>query len=148
MGAAPTGMVHNLPAPSREDEIESRKKVFKLKFQWYLERNKFVNVCVTRFAIVKVMLDSVVVVVDIRVVWDSKSNGHNATLWAPGFMLDDAGDLVELVVKWLTVPIGQYMEEGSPPQDYTQPESAFIKSKQGGVDVGGMFHSFEAHVKD
>ena len=87
-------------------------------------------------------------VVDIRVVWDSKSNGHNATLWAPGFMLDDAGDLIELVVKWLTVPISQYMEEGSPPQDYTLPGSIFIKSKQGDVDVGGMFHNFRAHAKE
>ena len=146
LGPAPRGMVHNLPAPSREAEIESRKKVFKLKFQGNLDAKRFVNLCVPRFAITKVMLDSVVV--DIRVVWDSKSNGHNATLWAPGFMLDDAGDLVELVVKWLAVPMSQYIGEGSPPQDYTQPESKFTKSKQGDVDVGGMFHNFRAHAKE
>jgi hypothetical protein len=28
---------------------------------------------------------------DIRVVWNLKLNGHNATLGAPGFMLDDLG---------------------------------------------------------
>ena len=146
LGAAPKGMVHNLPSPSREAEIEARKKVFKLKFQGNLDKGKFVNLCVPRFAIEKVRSNGVVV--DIRVVWDSKSNGHNATLWAPGFMLDDAGDLIELVVKWLTVPISQYMEEGSPPQDYTLLGSIFIKSKQGDVDVGGMFHNFRAHAKE
>ncbi|KAL7527269.1 hypothetical protein ACHAXR_004033, partial [Thalassiosira sp. AJA248-18] len=146
IGAAPKGMVHNLQAPSREAEIEARKKVFKLKFQGNLDSRKFVSLCVPCFSIKKIVKKNVVL--DIRVIWDSKSNGHNATLWAPGFMLDDAGDLVELVVKWLTVPISQYIEEGSPPQDYTQTGSIFIKSKQGGVDVGGMFHNFRAHAKE
>ena len=38
-------------------------------------------------------------VLDIWFVWNSKSNGHNATLWAPGFMLDDIGDVKEMVIK-------------------------------------------------
>ena len=94
----------------------------------------------------KVIIDGVVT--DIRVIWDSKSNGHNATLWAPSFMLDDCGDVEEHVVKWLAIPVGQYLEKGSPPQDYTQPASSFIKSKQGDVDVGGMFHNFRAHYEE
>ena len=97
LSAAPKGMVHNLPAPSRESEIEARKKVFKLKFQWNLEK-EFVSLCVPRFSIVKLMKDGIVL--DIRVIFDSKSNGHNATLWAPSFMLDDCGDVEEHVVKW------------------------------------------------
>jgi hypothetical protein len=50
-----------------------------------------------RFPVVKVMVDGEVL--DIRVVWNSKSNRHNATLWAPGFMLDDIGDVKEMVIK-------------------------------------------------
>ena len=145
LGKAPTGMVHNLPAPSREAEVEARKKVFSLKFQWYLERGH-VSLVVPRFSVVKIMIDGIVV--EIRVVWDSKSNGHNLTLWAPSFMLPDAGDVKEHVVKWLTIPVGQYLEKGSPPQDYTLPERSFIKSIQGDVDVSGMFHNFTAHVNE
>ena len=145
LSAAPKGMVHNLPAPSREAELEARKKVFKLKFQWHLEK-KFVSLCVPRFSIVKVLVDGVVT--DIRVIWDSKSNGHNATLWAPSFMLDDCGDVEEHVVKWLAIPMGQYLEQGSPPQDYTRTDCSYIKSKQGDVDVGGMFHNFLAHQNE
>ena len=74
---APKGMMRNLPAPSREAEIEARKKVFKLKFQWHLEK-KLVSLLIPRFSIVKVMTDGVVA--DIRVFFDSKSNGHNMTL--------------------------------------------------------------------
>jgi hypothetical protein len=47
-------------------------------------------------------------VLGIRVVWNSKSNGHNATLWAPGFMVDDIGDVKEMVIKWLAVPVAVY----------------------------------------
>ncbi len=50
-----------------------------------------------RFSVVKVMVDGVLA--DIRLVWDSKSNRHSETLWAPIFMLDDWGDMKEHVVK-------------------------------------------------
>ena len=63
-------------------------------------------------------------------------------------MLPDAGDVKEHVVKWLTIPVGQYLEKGSPPQDYTLPERSFIKSIQGDVDVSGMFHNFTAYVSE
>ncbi len=92
-----------------------------------------------RFSIVKA-------VVDIGVVWNSKSNGHNATLWAPGFMLDDIGDVIEMVTKWLAVPVADYLDLGSPSQDYTQPTSVIIKSKQGDIDVGAMFNNFPVHL--
>ena len=103
---APWGKTHNLPSPSREAEIEARKKVFKMKYQGYIERCKTVKLVIGRFSVVKLMVDNEVV--DIRVVWDSKSNGHNATLWAPGFMLDDCEDVKNMVVKWLSIPMGQY----------------------------------------
>ena len=46
------------------------------------------------------------------------------------------------------MPVGQYLEMGSPPQDYTRPNSSFIKSIQGEFDVGGMFHNICAHKKE
>ena len=50
-------------------------------------------------------------VLDIQVVWNSKSNGHNATVWAPGFMLDDIGDVKKMVVRWLaSCPSGHLFE--------------------------------------
>ena len=96
-----------------------------------------------RFSIVKLEVDGVIR--EIRVVWNSKSNGHNATLWAPGFMLDDIGDVIEMVTKWLSVPVAAYLDAGSPTQDYTQSASTFVKSKQGDVDVGAMFNNFPTH---
>ena len=122
------GHAHNMPSPSREAEIWCRKKVFQLQYWHFIERG-FTDLITPRFSIVKA-------VVDIRVVWNSKLNGHNATLWAPGFMLDDIGDVIEMVTKWLAVPVADYLDSGSPSQDYTQPTSIFIKSKQGDIDVG------------
>lgn len=142
---APKGFPHNHPPPSREAEIEARKKVFKLKFQWYLEHG-FVDLTVPRFSITKVLVDGVVL--DIRVVWDSSSNGHNETLWAPGFMLDDFLDVIEHVFKWLSVPVKVYLLMGSPAQDYALPASSFTKSLQGDVDVSSMFMNFQAHHKE
>jgi hypothetical protein len=84
--------------------------------------------------------------VDICVVWNSKSNGHNVTLWALGFMLDDIGDFIAMVTKWLAVPVADYLDSGSPLQDYTLYTSAFIKSKQGNIDVGAMFNNFHVHL--
>jgi hypothetical protein len=51
--------------------------------QHFIEKG-FTDLITQKFSIIKA-------VVDIQVVWNSKSNGHNATLWASGFMLDDVG---------------------------------------------------------
>ena len=141
----PTGFQHNLPAPSREAEIAARKKIFKLRFQNYMEKGELVQLLVPRFSIVKIQGDGGEVL-DIRVIFDSKSNGHNATLWASSFMLDEFADVLEHVVKWLAMSVGQYLEMGSPKQNYdTQPANTFTKTKQADIDVGQMFHNFPAH---
>ncbi len=85
---------------------------------------------------------------DIRVVWNLKLNGHNATLWAPGFMLDDIEDVGEMVTKWLTVPAAAYSNAGLPSQDYTQSASTFVKSKQWDIDVEAMFNNFRVHPSE
>ena len=63
-------------------------------------------------------------------------------------MLDDIGDVVEMVTKWLAVPVADYLDLGSPSQDYTQPASVFIKSKQGDIDVGAMLNNFCVHLSE
>jgi hypothetical protein len=73
------------------------------------------------------------VILKIQVVWNSKSNGHNTTLWAPDFMLDDIGDEMEMVAKWLSVPVATYLNAGLPSEIYTRFASSFVKSKQGNV---------------
>ncbi len=73
---------------------------------------------------------------------------HNATLWAPGFMVDDVGDVIEMVTKWLSVPVATYLDAGSPSQDYTQSPSTFVKSLQGDIDVGAMFNNFRIHPSE
>jgi hypothetical protein len=88
--------------------------------------------------VVKVVDDRVVV--DIRVVWDGSANGHNDTLWQPGFSLPGFGEAADLVVKWLPMTIGEYLDQGSPEVDYRRAPSSFIKSYLGDVDVGGMYN--------
>jgi hypothetical protein len=85
----PVGHAHNMPSPSREAKIECRKKFFQLRYRHFIEKG-FTDLITQRFSIVKAM-------VDIQVVWNSKSNRHNATLWAPGFMLDHIGDIIKMV---------------------------------------------------
>ena len=36
---------------------------------------------------------------EIRIVWDYSANGHNNSLWAPGFMLPLFQDAADIVVK-------------------------------------------------
>ena len=57
----------------------------------------------TGFAVTKVALDNIVT--DIRVIWDCRINGHNETLWQPRFWLPTFQDAVDMVVKWLFVPV-------------------------------------------
>ena len=130
---------------SREAELAVRLKVFKLKYQGYLEK-RYTDLLVPRFAVTKVSLDNVVT--DIRVVWDCRINGHNATLWQPGFRLPTFADAADMVVKWLSIPVGDYLAQGSPVMDYTQDASVFTKTYQGDVDVGAMFNNFVAHESE
>ena len=101
-----------------------RGKVFKLKFQGYLEPGN-VKLVIPRFAVPKAD--------DIRVVWDSSINGHNATPWAPGFMLDSFHDVENLAVRWLPLPVGRYLELGLPAVDYTQVGYTFIRTLFGDI---------------
>jgi hypothetical protein len=57
-------------------------------------------------------------------------------------------DAEDLVVKWLSVPVGIYLESGSPPQDYTLDQSCFIKSWQFNHDVAQQFNNFTLHEKE
>ncbi len=93
-----------------------------MRLRGFIEKG-YTDLITQRFPVVKVMVDEEVLY--IQVVRNSKSNGHNATLWAPGFMLDDIGDVKEMVVKWLAVPVVIYLNAGSPPQDYSQSAGTF-----------------------
>ena len=63
----PTGYPHNPPAKSREAELVTRLKIFKLKFKYYVE-NGFIDLVIPRFSVVKVVENGVVT--DIHVVWN------------------------------------------------------------------------------
>jgi hypothetical protein len=139
---SPVGHAYNMPFPSHQAEIETRKKVFQLWYWHFIERG-FTDLITQCFLAVKLEHDGIIL--DIQVVWNSKSNGHNATQWAPGFMLDDIVDVKEMVIKWLSVPMAVYLNTGSPPQDYTRPANAFVKSKQGNIDIGAIFNNFQTH---
>ena len=141
----PKSFMHNIRSESREAELATRLKIFKLRYQWYLERG-FTDCLVPRFSIAKVTVDGVAM--DIRVVWDCTANGHNDTLWVPSFMLPTFQDAADMVVKWLPIPVGDYLEQGSPVLDYTQEAATFIPTFQGDIDVGSMFHNFLAHATE
>ena len=87
-------------------------------------------------------------VLDVRCVWDAKVSGLNWTLWSPSFMLPNAGDAEDLVVKWLVNPAGHHLKAGSPDVDYTQEASLYVKTKQGDIDVGQHFSNFMANKVD
>ena len=101
----------NIPPSTREGELQIRAKVLSLRVRGYIEKG-FVDLVVPTFPVEKPG--------DIRAVWDCKRNGLNATLWAPKFSLPTTSDTEELVVKWLSVPILDYLSAGSPLQDYSQ----------------------------
>ncbi len=136
------GYAHNMAAPSREAEIKTRKKVFQLWYRHFMERG-FTDMITQRFSVVKLEVEGIIL--EIQVVRNSLSNGHNATLWAPGFMFDDIGDVIEMVTKWLLVPVATYLNAGLPSKDYTRSASSFVKLKQGDIDVGAMFNNFHTH---
>jgi hypothetical protein len=67
----------------------------------------------------------------------------------PSFMLWDFGDLEEIVVRWLSVPVGTYLLMGCPDQqDYTQDSTNFIKSWQSDIDITKYFMNWQAHEDD
>ena len=79
---------------------------------------------------------------DFQCSWDCKVNGHNATVWTPGFMSSPALDAEDQVVKWLSISLGEYLQQGSPVMDYTQDPSMCVKTKQGDIDVGQHLNNF------
>ncbi|KAL7532942.1 hypothetical protein ACHAXR_006517 [Thalassiosira sp. AJA248-18] len=142
----PKGYLKNMEAPSREAELVTRLKIFKLKFQYYIDQAE-TNLLIPRFIVPKVVLEDGTIV-DVRCVWDCSINGHNATVYAPGFMLPTALDAEDQVVKWLSMAVAQYLRLGCPTMDYTQDASIFIKTKQGDIDVGQQFNNFRVHPVD
>ncbi len=64
--------------------------MLQLRLRDFIEKG-YTDLIMQIFSVVKVMVEGEVL--DIQVVWKSKSDGHNATLWAPGSMLDDIGDV-------------------------------------------------------
>jgi hypothetical protein len=54
----------------------------------------------------------------------------------------------DLVVKCLLVTVGEYVQSGSPPQDYTLDQSKFNKSWQFDHDVAQQFNNFTLHDKE
>jgi hypothetical protein len=131
--------MQNIPTETREQELLTYEKILRLHFNWYLEKGH-VKLVIPQFTVLKAT--------DIRVVWDLKANGHNASLWSPSFILGNFGDLQDIVVKWLSVPVYSYLKLGSPDQDYTQETATFIKSWQADIDVGQQFNNFAALHKD
>ena len=110
----------NAKAPSREAELLARQKVFKLRFNGYIHKRN-AKLTTPRFLVPKVIENGRVL--DVRCVWDAKVNGLNWTLWSPSFMLPNAGDAEDLVVKWLVNPAGHHLKAGLPEVDYTQEAS-------------------------
>ena len=59
-------------------------------------------------------------------------------------MLSTSRNAENQVVKWLSMPVREYLQLGSPELDYTTQEADdFIKSTQGDIDVGQHFNNFE-----
>ena len=142
----PKGHMKNMAAPSREAELATRLKIFKLKFNYYIDQD-YTSLLIPRFIVPKVIGEDGTIL-DVRCVWDCKVNGHNATIFAPGFMLPTALDAEDQVVKWLSMGVAEYLQQGSPVMDYTQDASIFIKTLQGDIDVGQHFNNFRVHPKD
>ena len=90
-------------------------KIFKLKINYYIE-HEFTDLLIPRFVVPKLLAEDGTII-DVRCVWDYKANGHNSTIWAPGFMLPTALEAEDQVVKWLKVLVGDFLQQGSPVTD-------------------------------
>ena len=142
MEEPPAGSLHNMPSSSREAQLLARFKVFQLRFQRFIFFDGKTSRCVIpRFLVPKVVADDGTIL-DVRCVWDCRRNGHNATLYAPGFMLPTALDAEDQVIKWLSLPVAEYLRLGSPRQDYTQDADCFVRSVQADIDIGKHFKNF------
>jgi hypothetical protein len=63
-------------------------------------------------------------------------------------MLPTALCAEDQVVKWLSMTVSEYLQQGSPIMDYTQDTCNFIKTTQGDIDVGQNFNNFRVHPRD
>lgn len=124
---------HNFTGDDPADEVKLREKEDKLILRWYLERG-YVSMVVTRFGVKKPG--------DVRCIWDSKQNGHNATLWAPSFPMPTFQNLTNLVIKKLWVTLEEYLE-GMEPDMFAEP----IRSFQEDMDIGEMFLNYTLHYR-
>ena len=136
-----------MKAPSRDPELLTQLKIFKLKYQYYLDQGHPSLLC-PRFTVPKIVLEDGTIA-DVRCVWDCTINGLNATLYSPGFMLPTFSDTEDQVVKWFSINVGKYLDQGSPVSDYTtQDASCFIMTKQGDIDAGQDFNKYRVHPLD
>ena len=92
----------NYPAPPREAELKLRGKEDKLWYRRYITRG-FIDLLVARFTVDKAGDD-------IRAVWDSRRNGHNATLWSPSFRMPTFRNLTNMAIKHLGVSLQDYLD--------------------------------------
>ena len=97
------------------------------------------------FTIPKIVLEDGTIA-EVPCVWGCTIDGLNATLYSPGFMLPTCSDTEDEVVKWLSINVGEYLDQGSPVSDYTtQAASCFIMTEQGDIDVGQHFNNYMVH---
>ena len=144
-GPALKGFTQNNPSKSREVEIEVRKKLFWLNFRGYPEAGR-ADLVQGRFSVTKVVRDGEVL--DIRVMFNSRSNGYNETIWVPELRLPMWLDTTNMVCKWLNMPVWVYLASGSPVKDYTDNTTVFWKSDQADIDVGEMLLNFMVNVRE
>ena len=57
-------------------------------------------------------------------------------------------DAEDQVIKWLTVLVREYLQQGSLVIDYTQEVSTYIKTTQGDIDIGQHFKKIRLHPID
>ena len=93
----PKDYMSNMTAPSREVELLTRLKIFRLKFQYYLDQEHPLLLC-PRFTVPKTLLEDGTII-DMWCVWDCTINGLSVTLYSPGFMLRTDSDAEDQVVK-------------------------------------------------
>ncbi len=55
----PVGYAHNMPSPSQQVEIETRKKVFQLRYWHFIEKG-FTNLIMQRVSVIKLKVDGVI----------------------------------------------------------------------------------------
>jgi len=87
---------------------------------------------------------------NVRCVWDSKRNGHNDTLWAPGFRMPTFRNLANLVIKQLPGNLRDYMDGKTHEQEvnpYAEPGQP-SQTYQSDMDIGEMFLNYPMHYTE